>query len=1109
MKAKNNIIIVAAAFLSMLLTAGCQKSQVSDPKSTAENKVNLLSGIMEGKETKTHLGPLDSSNNIYSNLWSEGDRIAVYVDDIATPDAYTIVSGQNTSSATFSGRIKGGRYVALYPYSFAKELKGSTLGIELPSKQQYTAGSFSNDSYPMIAVSDNTRLTFRNLCGIVRLSLTGNQLIRSIVLKANDASKKVSGPATVATDYSGDPSLTMGADGSDQVVLECSDSVLLNPDNATEFDIVVPAQTYVGGITIRINTIAGYAEKKIASDVVIARSGISPIRPYTLKLDVGTEPSSSLEGKGDEESPFLIKSASDLLFMQMAVNTDRTFMIDSWNNRKFSVAQYRLTEDIDLSNTCNAELGSWVPIGKVYGETFHYFSGTFDGGGHTISGLYIKYDLSDKDHIDLGLFGRSNGTIKNLTLDGKVEGGGSFIGGIVGYGRVMENCHNRADVSGRQLTGGVAGEAMTVVACSNEGRISGYIEVGGVTGNAWVSAIDCHNSGDVHGDYWTGGIVGDVDGNGIIYNGYNIGNVVSKEGESGGIVGKIQNSASLKNCYNTGSVTFTDPNGRFTSLLGGICGGNYAGCTITNCYWLYDAQQSLGIEKGIGGGDGSASDNFALTDAMMKGTPTAYPLYVYGDGTSYDTLSDALTAWAAENSVTGYDLYGWTFEPGSYPVLTDKAATKPEGGSSTTFMVSPTVIKVKDIGDTISVKVTANIGYSITSMPEWITEITPASLPGFRAPSTTKVHTFVVERNTGTEERSGAISFCGDNSRCVSVNIIQQGMKYYSSADYSIDGKVTKLQTHTSGNGIAIVLMGDAFVDLDFADGTFDATMAKAMDYFFTVEPYKSLRERFDVYSVAVVSKNREYESDAERAFNTQFGTGTFISGDDQKVFSYAKKIAGIDLTKSLVIVALNSTRFAGMCYLYNDNSAIAYLPVGPAGSSNFETLIHHEAGGHGFGKLLDEYQDNAGTIPDKDKSDFMYKRDNYGWGANVDVTNDPATIRWAKFLTNDLYKDQVGIYEGALTYEFGAWRPTVNSVMRYNAGEFNAPSREAIYKRILELSGEEFSWDKFVSYDAINRSAATTSALKAPALSARAGLEPLGAPVFVNRTWQEAVGTK
>ena len=102
------------------------------------------------------------------------------------------------------------------------------------------------------------------------------------------------------------------------------------------------------------------------------------------------------------------------------------------------------------------------------------------------------------------------------------------------------------------------------------------------------------------------------------------------------------------------------------------------------------------------------------------------------------------------------------------------------------------------------------------------------------------------------------------------------------------------------------------------------------------------------------------------------------------------------------------------------------------------------------------------------DNRDRLYNQ--YGWFANTDFTEDPEEVKWSFFLSDERYKNQVGIYEGSSSFGQGAYRPTKNSLMSNQVEGFNAPSRWVIYKRIMELSGEEASFEKFLEYDAVNR---------------------------------------
>ena len=135
---------------------------------------------------------------------------------------------------------------------------------------------------------------------------------------------------------------------------------------------------------------------------------------------------------------------------------------------------------------------------------------------------------------------------------------------------------------------------------------------------------------------------------------------------------------------------------------------------------------------------------------------------------------------------------------------------------------------------------------------------------------------------------------------------------------------------------------------------------------------------------------------------------------------------------------------------------------------------MQHEAGGHGFAKLADEYSYYAnGAIPDTEKQ-RLRQYEKYGWWRNVDFTNDSNTVKWAAFLEDERYaREGLNIYEGAFSYARGVWRSTSTSLMKSNSSVFNVPSREAIWCRIHRLAfGSSWKYDRedFVRYDAVNR---------------------------------------
>lgn len=333
----------------------------------------------------------------------------------------------------------------------------------------------------------------------------------------------------------------------------------------------------------------------------------------------------------------------------------------------------------------------------------------------------------------------------------------------------------------------------------------------------------------------------------------------------------------------------------------------------------------------------------------------------------------------------------------------------------------------------------------------------------------------------------------------------------YQSTDFSSDGNVIIVQTHEEGKGIPFIIMGDAFVDLDVDNGRYDDVVRNAVEHIFDVEPYKSFRQYFDVYSVTAVSRYNEVSR--ETAFECRFGSGTLIEGDLDKICDYAN-LAIDDISDATVMVIINDNRYAGTCYYldypysgrpvegdYGKGLTIAFVPLGTDDEMHAQ-LIHHEFGGHGFGKLDDEYSyEHMGRVPSSEISNYRVQWA-CGYFLNTDCVNNPDKVRWSYFLKDERYRGQgLGLFEGSGTYWSGLWRPTENSIMRYNVGVYNAPSREAIYRRMhICAFGEEwnYSFEEFVKYDEINRN----DSIQAGSMYSHFDKDsfiPLHPPVFVN----------
>ena len=320
----------------------------------------------------------------------------------------------------------------------------------------------------------------------------------------------------------------------------------------------------------------------------------------------------------------------------------------------------------------------------------------------------------------------------------------------------------------------------------------------------------------------------------------------------------------------------------------------------------------------------------------------------------------------------------------------------------------------------------------------------------------------------------------------------------YSSKDYSKDGEVMTLQKASVGRGINIVFLGDAFTDRDMGSGgLYEKVMRNAMEEFFAIEPYKTFRDRFNVYAVKVVSKNGRIGEGYTTALGTVLGDETEVSGDLEKCYGYALKVPGIsDRNNLLVNVMINSKHHSGTAVMsHTTQSSVAFTSTMGNAPEYFGPILRHEAGGHGFAFLADEYFKYQEAAPQSHIAEYNSLYEQYGWYSNVDFTDDPKKVKWSAFLEDERYKDEVGIFESGALYAKGAYRPSQNSMMKENMEYFNAPSRWAIYKRIMELSGETASFDKFLEYDAVNRGKAQSSA---PRTRSGVKWQPTAPPIVV-----------
>ena len=257
----------------------------------------------------------------------------------------------------------------------------------------------------------------------------------------------------------------------------------------------------------------------------------------------------------EDDGSYTVTSADGLMNIAELVNGGKTDI------------NITLDTDIDLTGK------DWTPIGTDYDNSY---KGTFDGGGHTITGLTV----TTNDQF-VGLFGYLNraGTVKNVVMEGvqitsnQIDGGS--IGGVVGSSwGTIENCSVSGSVSGTVYVGGVVGVQIggSITGCSSSATVKGMVDVGGVAGQT-------NSSATLTACYATGNVIIEIN---------------PKKNIAGGSLVGMNAGISLLACYATGNVTST---GSSTGKvhIGGFLGNNYT--TVTACYWKNNHEQGIGYNK--------------------------------------------------------------------------------------------------------------------------------------------------------------------------------------------------------------------------------------------------------------------------------------------------------------------------------------------------------------------------------------------------------------------------------------------------------------------------------------------------------------------------------
>lgn len=458
---------------------------------------------------------------------------------------------------------------------------------------------------------------------------------------------------------------------------------------------------------------------------------------------------------------------------------------------------------------------------------------------------------------------------------------------------------------------------------------------------------------------------------------------------------------------------------------------------------------------------GAFNDCFGIGSIVCKGTMPAYIESGAFDGVAKDNF----TLEVPESAVQQYQAAGGWCE-------FKRIAAHHE------LVCRPSVACALSTQHKQTLVVNAEGEWEVESKPDWC-EVSPAS-----GNKKTEVTLTIKSMSKSASDREGKIVFRLKNKDYTHACTVSQ-----YGYEYGEDEWIT-LQKATKGRngGINIVLLGDGYNAKDLASGDYLKHIRQEVEYFFGIEPYKTYRKYFNVYTAIPLSTESgvgTVNTIRYNRFGTTFTGGVGLKANYDELFSYAlgaPTVSKENLKQTLIIVVPNTTDYGGICQMWPDGSAIAFCPLSTYDYPlDTRGVVQHEAGGHGFGKLGDEYiYHNAfidacgcsccGHVPEFNSAKSL------GWYDNLSLTGKMHNVGWSHLIFDDRYSDIVDIYEGGYMHNRGVFRSEQNSCMNNDIPYYSTISRESIVKRIMRYAGETFSFEEFVRNDKRDAGTATRS---------------------------------
>lgn len=386
------------------------------------------------------------------------------------------------------------------------------------------------------------------------------------------------------------------------------------------------------------------------------------------------------------------------------------------------------------------------------------------------------------------------------------------------------------------------------------------------------------------------------------------------------------------------------------------------------------------------------------------------------------------------------------------------------------FVCRPQRARLLNKGNSRTIVLNADDAWSVTHSPSW------AHVSKTSGQQKTQLTVTIDALTQGSGNRTDSIVFSLAGDNYTTYYKIEQ-----FDSPYDEDVSLT-LQTATKGNGINLVFIGDGYDAKDIAEGVYLEDMKQQVEYFFDAEPYKTYRNYFNVYTAFAMS----YESgigtlntlrDVKFNTTTVSSSGRITTDFDAALF-YAvdhTPVTESDIDALTCVLTPNTTVYDGITSMWPGTRGGAAVALCPKSREDYpydaRGLVQHEAGGHGFGKLADEYIYHAAWIQTCgcnccEHVPGLMQMQGLGWGENLSLDGKYSSVPWKHLINDNRFNDIADIYEGGYFHLRGVYRSEYNSCMNNNVPYYSTWSREIIVRRIKMLAGEPFSFDDFVASD-------------------------------------------